>query len=65
MVRAPHGEVAKAFPVVRLAPNKICMSVDAVVGVDLLATTIADKHMATVLPNVVMVQVPADEHPSS
>ena len=30
------------------------MSVDAVVGVELLATTLAGKHMATVLPNFVL-----------
>jgi hypothetical protein len=35
---------------VRLAPQKL----DAVVGVELLATTLADKHMAPVLPNFVL-----------
>ena len=30
------------------------MSVDAVVGVELLATTLAGKDMATVLPNCVL-----------
>ena len=30
------------------------MSVDAVVGVELLATTLAGKHIATVLPNFVL-----------
>ena len=62
---APQGEVAKYLPVVRLATKKLLVSVDAVVGLELLPTTLADKHMATVLPNCVMVQVPADEHPSS
>ena len=38
-------------PVVRLAPHKIIVSVDAVVGVELLATTHAGKHISTVLPN--------------
>ena len=32
------------------------MSVDAVVGLELLTTTLADKHMATVLPNYVLVR---------
>ena len=32
------------------------MSVDAVAGLELLATTIVDKHMATVLPNYVLVR---------
>ena len=31
------------------------MSVDANVGLELLATTLADKHMANVLPNYVLV----------
>ena len=37
MVLAPHGEVAKTLPVVRLATHKLIVSVDAVVGVELLA----------------------------
>ena len=32
------------------------MSVDANVGVELLSTTHADKHMANVLPNLVLVR---------
>ena len=44
---APHGEVAKALPVVRLATHKL-VYVDDVVGLELLATTLAEKH--TVLP---------------
>ena len=51
---APHGEVAKTLPVVRLATHKPIVSVDAVVGVELLATTLAGKHMATVLLNFVL-----------
>ena len=51
MVLAPYGEVIKAFPVVSLTPHKL--SVYAVVGVELVATTLADKHMATVLPHLV------------
>ena len=38
------------------ACNKLLLSVDAVVGQELLATTLADKHMATVLPNCVLVR---------
>ena len=53
---APHGEVAKALPAVRLETKKLLLSVDAVVGLELLATTLADKHMATVLPNYVLVR---------
>ena len=54
VVLAPHGGVAKTLPVVRHAKQKLVVSVDAVVGVELLATTIAGKHMATVLPNYVL-----------
>ena len=54
VVLAPHGDVAKAFSVVRLAKHKLIVSVDAVVGVELLATTLAGKHMTTVLPNIVL-----------
>ena len=53
-VLAPHGEVAKTLPVVRLATHKLIESVDAVVGVELLVTTLAGKHMTTVLPNFVL-----------
>ena len=51
---APHGEVAKTLPVIRLATHKLIVSVDAVVGVELLATTPAGKHIATVLPHFVL-----------
>ena len=51
---APHEEVGKTLPVVRLATNKLIVSVDAVVGVELLATTLAGKHKATVLPKLVL-----------
>ena len=54
VVLAPHGEVAKTLPVVRLDTHKLIVSVDAVVGVELLATTLAGKHIATVLPNFVL-----------
>ena len=49
---APHGEVAESLPVVRLKTKKpFFVSVDAVVGLEFLATTHADKHKAPVLPN--------------
>ena len=54
VVLAPHGEVAKTLPVVRLATHKLIVSVDAVVGVEILATTLPGKHIATVLPNFVL-----------
>ena len=54
VVLAPHGEVAKTFSVVRLATHKRIVSVDAVVGVEFLATTFAGKHIATVLPSFVL-----------
>ena len=41
---------------VRLALHKIFLSVDAVVEVELLATTLADKHIATVLSKFVLVR---------
>ena len=43
VVLAPHGEVAKTLPAVRLATHKLIVSVDAVVGVKLLDTTLAGK----------------------
>ena len=49
-------EKAKILPVVRLATHELIVSADAVVGVTLLATTLAGKHMATVLPNFVLVR---------
>ena len=54
VVLAPHGGVVKTLPMVRLATHKLIVSVDAVVGVELLATTLAGKHIATVLPNFVL-----------
>ena len=53
---ALNGEVAKALPVMRLATKNLLVFVDAVVGLEFLATTLADKHMATVLPNCVLVR---------
>ena len=52
----PHGEVSKALPVVRLETKELLVSVDAVVDLEHLAATLADKHMATVLPNYVLVR---------
>ena len=34
--------------------EKLLVSVDAIVGVELLATTLADKHMANGLPNYML-----------
>ena len=51
VVLATHGEVAKTLHVVRLATHKLIGPVAAVVGVELLGTTLAGKHIATVLPN--------------
>ena len=45
----------KSCPVGRLATHKLLVSVYAVAGVELLSTTLADKDMATVLPNIVLV----------
>ena len=53
VVLALHREVAKALHVVRLATHKLLVSLYAVVGVELLAKTLAAKHMVTVLPNFV------------
>ena len=54
VVLALHGKVAKTLPVVRLATHKLTVSVEAVVRVELLATTLAGKHIATVLPYFVL-----------
>ena len=43
--------MAKTVSMVRLATHKLIVSVDAVVGVELLSTTLAGQHIATVLPN--------------
>ena len=51
---AQHGEVAKSLPVVRLATHKLNVSVDAVVGIELLATILEGKRTATVLPYFVL-----------
>ena len=56
VVLALHEKVVKALPVVRLATHKLLKSVDAAVGLELLATTLADKHMVTMLPNFVLIR---------
>ena len=48
LVLALHVEFSKALPVVRLASHKLIVSVDDVVGLELLSTTLANTHMATV-----------------
>ena len=50
VVLAPHGEVTKTIPIVWLATYNHFESVDAVVGPKLIVTTIADKHIANMLP---------------
>ena len=55
VVLGPHGEVVKALSLESLATHELLVSVDAVVGLKLLATTLADTHMATALPNFVLV----------
>ena len=50
----PTLRSGKTLPVVRLVTHKPIVSVDAVVGVELLVTTLASKHIATVQPNFVL-----------
>ena len=57
VVLAPHEDVAKTLPVVRLVTHKLIVCVDGVVGDELLAKTLAGKHMATVLPNFVLARL--------
>ena len=54
VVLAPHGEMEKYLSVLRFATHKLLVSVDIVVEVELLATTLAGKQIATVLSNFVM-----------
>ena len=56
MVLAIHREVAKTIPVARLATHTLIVSVDAIVGLELLFTTLADKHIVNVLQNFVLVK---------
>ena len=49
---APHGDVLKALLLVWLETKNLLVSVHAVVGLELIVTTLADKHMTTVLPNM-------------
>ena len=51
---ALHGEAAQALHVVTFETKWLILSFHAVVSLELLATTLADKHMATVLPNYVL-----------
>ena len=53
---APHVKVAKGFLVVCFATKKLLVSVNPVVDLKLLATTLAEKHMATVLSDCVLVR---------
>ena len=54
-----------ALSVVTLVRHKLLVSVDAVVGIELLATTIADKQMATVLSNFERVRRGSSQSASS
>ena len=56
VVLATHGEVAKAFFVARLATHKLLVSVDAILGLEMFATTLADKHIFNVLPNLALIK---------
>ena len=56
VVLDPLGEVAIVLPVVTLAPHQLLASVHAVVGLELLATTLAGKHMVSVLPHLGLVR---------
>ena len=40
----------------RLDTKRLLLCVDAVAGLELLATSLADKHMATMLPNYVLLR---------
>ena len=44
----------ETLPMVRLSMHKLIVYLDAVVGVELLATTLAGKHIAIVLLNFVL-----------
>ena len=55
VVLAQHEKVVKSLPLVRLAIHKLLVSVDAVFCLELLATSLANKHMATVQPNFMLV----------
>ena len=50
-------EVEKVLLVARLATHKFLLSVQAVVGLKLFATSVAVKHMTTALLNHVLVNV--------
>ena len=54
VVFAPHGK--KALPVARLATHKLSVSVDEIVCLELIATSLEDKYTNTVLPNFVVVR---------
>ena len=49
-------EKLKRSSVARLSTHKLNVSVDASVGLVLVATTLAGKHMANALPNLVLVR---------
>ena len=51
---AQLGEVAKVLPLARLSTHNRLVFVNVVVGLKLFVTTLADKHLATVLPILVL-----------
>jgi hypothetical protein len=53
---APPGEVAKFIHVARPNTHNLLVSVHAIVCLELLATTLANKHLVTVLLNLVLVR---------
>ena len=50
------GEVTKVLLVGRLMTHYLCVLFQVVVGILLLATAIADKHIGYVLPTIVLVK---------
>ena len=56
VVLAPHGDVAKALPLVRLATQEIIVPVESVVGLEPLSSTLSYKHMPILEPNIVLVR---------
>ena len=44
VVLDPHGEVEKAIHLARLATHKLLVSLDAVVGLELMVAMLAENH---------------------
>ena len=56
MPLAPLGQVVEIFPVPGLATDELLVPVKAVTGLEGFATALTDKHLATVLPTLVLVE---------